>query len=177
MRPPYKNFTCLLDSCPPLCYFSRRPAPAGHRFGRAVAQTGSAFAWGAKGRWFKSSRPDQLFLKLFADFQSANFFALSLKYRLKPYNSAPRLQTFLQTFPPLKTSKDKAILVMRSNPGTATSPTLLPCLQGVQTRYADFPICGIDKNAFSYLHFCLRPLLVSPVGIRPVFAPLLRSRA
>ena len=26
---------------------------------RDVAQPGSAFAWGARGRWFKSSRPDQ----------------------------------------------------------------------------------------------------------------------
>ena len=28
--------------------------------GRGVAQPGSALAWGASGRWFKSSRPDQL---------------------------------------------------------------------------------------------------------------------
>ncbi len=28
--------------------------------GRGVAQSGSALAWGASGRWFKSSRPDQL---------------------------------------------------------------------------------------------------------------------
>ena len=27
---------------------------------RAVAQSGSAPAWGAGGRWFESSRPDQL---------------------------------------------------------------------------------------------------------------------
>ncbi len=26
---------------------------------RDVAQPGSAFAWGARGRWFKSSHPDQ----------------------------------------------------------------------------------------------------------------------
>ncbi len=26
---------------------------------RGVAQPGSALAWGARGRWFKSSRPDQ----------------------------------------------------------------------------------------------------------------------
>jgi hypothetical protein len=25
---------------------------------RGVAQSGSAFGWGPKGRWFKSSRPD-----------------------------------------------------------------------------------------------------------------------
>lgn len=27
---------------------------------RGVAQLGSAFDWGSKGRWFKSSRPDSL---------------------------------------------------------------------------------------------------------------------
>jgi hypothetical protein len=27
---------------------------------RGVAQSGSAFGWGPKGRWFKSSRPDLL---------------------------------------------------------------------------------------------------------------------
>ncbi len=32
------------------------------RFGRGVAQPGSALAWGASGRWFKSSRPDHSFL-------------------------------------------------------------------------------------------------------------------
>ena len=30
--------------------------------GRGVAQPGSALAWGASGRWFKSSRPDQFFV-------------------------------------------------------------------------------------------------------------------
>jgi hypothetical protein len=35
------------DSAEPL---SRTP--------RGVAQSGSAFGWGPKGRWFKSSRPD-----------------------------------------------------------------------------------------------------------------------
>lgn len=36
--------------------------------GRDVAQPGSAFAWGARGRWFESSRPDEevkLMLDLF----------------------------------------------------------------------------------------------------------------
>jgi hypothetical protein len=28
--------------------------------GRGVAQLGSALAWGARGRWFKSSRPDHV---------------------------------------------------------------------------------------------------------------------
>lgn len=28
-------------------------------FRRDVAQPGSAFAWGARGRWFESSRPDE----------------------------------------------------------------------------------------------------------------------
>ncbi len=31
---------------------------AGRQSPRGVAQLGSAFAWGAKGRWFESSRPD-----------------------------------------------------------------------------------------------------------------------
>ena len=29
-------------------------------YGRGVAQPGSAPAWGAGGRWFKSTRPDQI---------------------------------------------------------------------------------------------------------------------
>ena len=28
--------------------------------GRDVAQSGSALEWGSRGRWFKSSRPDQI---------------------------------------------------------------------------------------------------------------------
>ena len=32
---------------------------------RDVAQPGSALAWGASGRWFESSRPDQFFRKIF----------------------------------------------------------------------------------------------------------------
>ena len=30
-----------------------------HKKKRGVAQPGSVLAWGASGRWFKSSRPDQ----------------------------------------------------------------------------------------------------------------------
>src|SRR5262249_40268954 len=32
------------------------------RLGRGVAQPGSALDWGSRGRWFKSSRPDQILL-------------------------------------------------------------------------------------------------------------------
>jgi hypothetical protein len=43
----------------------RFPSPASREEGyashpRGVAQSGSAFGWGQKGRWFKSSRPDSL---------------------------------------------------------------------------------------------------------------------
>src|SRR4028119_2162853 len=36
--------------------------PAEGRFGRGVAQPGSASHWGCGGRWFESSRPDHSFL-------------------------------------------------------------------------------------------------------------------
>ena len=34
--------------------------PSQLQFYRDVAQFGSAFDWGSKGRWFESSHPDQL---------------------------------------------------------------------------------------------------------------------
>ena len=37
----------------------RAPAPLSSAHARGVAQFGSAFDWGSKGRWFKSSRPDR----------------------------------------------------------------------------------------------------------------------
>ena len=36
-----------------------RDSESGEAERRGVAQPGSAFVWGTKGRWFKSSRPDQ----------------------------------------------------------------------------------------------------------------------
>jgi hypothetical protein len=38
---------------------SAEPLVGAETFFRDVAQPGSAFAWGARGRWFESSRPDE----------------------------------------------------------------------------------------------------------------------
>jgi hypothetical protein len=40
-------------------WWTERRIPNKRLFRRGVAQPGSALAWGASGRWFKSSRPDQ----------------------------------------------------------------------------------------------------------------------
>ncbi len=45
----------FLAACGAVCYFRH---PTGMHNGRGVAQSGSALARGARGRWFKSSRPD-----------------------------------------------------------------------------------------------------------------------
>ncbi len=38
--------------------------------GRGVAQPGSALDWGSRGRWFKSSRPDQFLLAVMGRFRT-----------------------------------------------------------------------------------------------------------
>ena len=39
---------------------------------RDVAQSGSAFVWGARGRWFKSSHPDSFYKKIGRNFKRIN---------------------------------------------------------------------------------------------------------
>ena len=42
-----------------------KPPPPTRAAGfRDVAQPGSALAWGARGRWFESSRPDRMTIKM-----------------------------------------------------------------------------------------------------------------
>ena len=45
---------------PAYCRRTRRTRKTSKKIIRAVAQSGSAFDWGSKGRWFESSRPDLL---------------------------------------------------------------------------------------------------------------------
>lgn len=45
---------------------------------RDVAQPGSAFAWGASGRWFESSHPDQ-YKKIKTDTEKCPLFLYPLK--------------------------------------------------------------------------------------------------
>ena len=51
---------------------------------RGVAQPGSALAWGASGRWFKSSRPDHLKKRVYSgDIFQADYFNSCLQGDLK----------------------------------------------------------------------------------------------
>ena len=52
---------------------SWQPWDYNHEHSRGVAQPGSALAWGARGRGFKSRRPDQSvkFIKMVRNYSSA----------------------------------------------------------------------------------------------------------
>ncbi len=52
---------------------------------RDVAQLGSAFVWGAKGRWFKSSHPDQFFEEfvVYMIYMNLAMFSVTILNRLK----------------------------------------------------------------------------------------------
>lgn len=50
---------------------------------RDVAQPGSAFAWGASGRWFESSHPDH-FEKIKTDTEKCPLFLYLLKAQFQP---------------------------------------------------------------------------------------------
>ncbi len=48
-----------------LTHFSKGDkSPGVKKIVRGVAQSGSALVWGTSGRWFKSSRPDQIIQRL-----------------------------------------------------------------------------------------------------------------
>ena len=61
----------------------RPPLPV-QSSGRGVAQPGSALDWGSRGRWFKSSRPDQFHQIRRADSRICSFFAAGARRPMAP---------------------------------------------------------------------------------------------